>query len=574
MLQSADSQKNCKLEIHERYNKGNALSGQQKIAVIVPAAAPSTRQEEKIGTADAAFLNIGTNLAIERISSFFASKPNVCLVLGVINSDKQIFSLRPFESIKVVGVGNTASVCDTILSLLDCAPGDWCLINPITTIPTSHLSAAGAIYFGQEQIPKENWASMTLHGKQKPLFHAKTEEASIGLPSFPFTGRIYARKEDIRTAIDELGQEQRQDLIYLAEALFKHGHAAIRYERWLDAGHEATYADSKLLAISSRFFNSLSYDKATNTIRKRSEQKDKVSLEGRFYSECPPSLKRYFPLVLDSTDKGDYWELALEYIGYPSLAEVFLYGNIGLNCWRRVIKALSHAFDDFYSKSYVYRYNASWLYSDKTASRQNALEEILHQVPDHYLRLAYYSGFTVNGLDFPPVKEGFRILQDNLKVIETSRPLCIGHGDLCFNNILIDPIYGSLKLIDPKATLDEATGQCGLMDPLYDLSKLNHSFMGLYDSIVNNLYSLLAAKPFEFKFFIYTPANFEYILGVFQDELLLERIDEQICKLATANLFLSMLPLHKENPQRMLALAIVGMAILFYGNINKLHLDQ
>jgi hypothetical protein len=396
----------------------------------------------------------------------------------------------------------------------------------------------------------------------------------LGLPSFPFTGRIYARKDDIREAIGRLAEEQRSDLVYLAKSLFDSGYATIRYERWLDAGHEATYADSKLLAISSRFFNSLCYDKRTNTIRKRSEQKSKVELEGRFFNECPPSTRRYFPLVLNSSDKGDYWELELEYIGYPSLSEVFLYGDIGLNSWRRIIESLGRAFDAFYLSQSVDKGNIAWLYSEKTSQRQQALEGMLRDSSTHSLRALYEQEFTANGIELPSLREGFEIIVRNLKIIENNRPLHIGHGDLCFNNILVDPVFGALKLIDPKAALDTITGKCGLMDPFYDLAKLNHSFLGLYDSVVNNLYSLTKPKPLEFTFHIYTPGNFQYILGIFQNEFLLERIDEGVCTLITANLFLSMLPLHRDDPDRMAALAIIGLTLLVHGNINPFYLKQ
>ena len=556
-------------------NRSSAIHGHHQVTVIVPAAASAdNREAAKNKKSDAGFLNVGTKLAIERISEFFAEKPNVDVILGVIDPDKKIFELRPFESLKVVGVGPTLSACETILRLLDYAEGEWCLINPITAVPGSHLTAEGAIYFGQDQIPKENWAAMTLHGIEKPIFHSKKEDVTLGLPSFPFTGRIYARKVDIREAIGRLAEEQKSDLVYLAKSLFDSNYASIRYERWLDAGHDATYADSKLLAISSRFFNSLYYDTRTNTIRKCSKEKTKVELEGRFFAECPATTRRYFPLVINSSDKGDYWELELEYIGYPSLAEVFLYGDIGPNSWRRIIESLGRAFDAFYLSQSVNRGNIAWLYSEKTSQRQQALEGMLRDSPTHCLRALYEQKFKVNGIELPTLKEGFEIIARNLKEIEKNRPLHVGHGDLCFNNILVDPVFGALKLIDPKAALDASTGKCGLMDPLYDLAKLNHSFLGLYDSVVNNLYTLTKASPLELTFKIYTPASFQYISEVFQNEFLLERVDEGACTLITANLFLSMLPLHRDDPDRMAALAIIGLTLLVHGNINPFFLKQ
>ena len=129
--------------------------------------------------------------------------------------------LKPFKNTKIIGVGSTSSASETLLHLLSHVSGEWCLINPITAVPTTHLSAEGAIYFGQEQIPKEDWASITLQSAGKPIFHARDVVDAYGQPSFPFTGRIYAKKEQIRTALTGLTTEQKSDLVYLAKSLFE-----------------------------------------------------------------------------------------------------------------------------------------------------------------------------------------------------------------------------------------------------------------------------------------------------------------------------------------------------------------
>jgi hypothetical protein len=56
--------------------------------------------------------------------------------------------------------------------------------------------------------------------------------------------------------------------------------------------------------------------------------------------------------------------------------------------------------------------------------------------------------------------------------------------------------------------------------------------------------------------------------------IMLEKSDQSLCNIATANLFLSMLPLHKDDPQRMLALALVGSTFLIEGSVNSLRLSE
>ena len=51
----------------------------------------------------------------------------------------------------------------------------------------------------------------------------------------------------------------------------------------------------------------------------------------------------------------------------------------------------------------------------------------------------------------PPLKDGFDYIQNLLRKFDSKSRLWFGHGDLCFNNILIDPFSLTTKLIDPKA---------------------------------------------------------------------------------------------------------------------------
>ena len=92
---------------------------------------------------------------------------------------------------------------------------------------------------------------------------------------------------------------------------------------------------------------------------------------------------------------------------------------------------------------------------------------------------------------------------------ESSIEQFLGHGDLCFNNILVDQLSGSVKLIDPKAYLNKKDHFLGLIDPNYDLAKINHSCKYLYDSVVNNLYYIQVNKN-EVDISIYAPLEYDW----------------------------------------------------------------
>ena len=116
-------------------------------------------------------------------------------------------------------------------------------------------------------------------------------------------------------------------------------------------------------------------------------------------------------------------------------------------------------------------------------------------------------------------------------------------------------------MIDPKADFI-VKKKFGYVDPFYDLAKLNHSFGCFYDSIVNNMFSISFNKD-EYELKIFKPFNYEVANFYFQKIFLEKLIDKELLRILTSNLFLSMIPLHKDDEQKMGALLIIGIS-LFY----------
>ena len=86
-------------------------------------------------------------------------------------------------------------------------------------------------------------------------------------------------------------------------------------------------------------------------------------------------------------------------------------------------------------------------------------------------------------------------------------------------------------------------------DPRYDIAKLRHSIVGLYDFIVHGLFKLKETKNgFEYKIVSY--ADYSILEEVFNKNAELNGYNPQEIKFIEGLLFLSMIPMHKDNFNR------------------------
>ena len=133
----------------------------------------------------------------------------------------------------------------------------------------------------------------------------------------------------------------------------------------------------------------------------------------------------------------------------------------------------------------------------------------------------------------------------------------IGHGDLCFSNILYQKEAGLLKLIDPKGCLVE---QELYTDPYYDLAKLSHSICGNYDFFNSGLYQVVLGQ--DMKFHLAVDADNRAYAEIFKGYLKESGFDYRMVRIYEASLFLSMLPLHMDREQKVFALLLNAAGIL------------
>ncbi|MBD6984623.1 capsular biosynthesis protein, partial [Vibrio parahaemolyticus] len=83
-----------------------------------------------------------------------------------------------------------------------------------------------------------------------------------------------------------------------------------------------------------------------------------------------------------------------------------------------------------------------------------------------------------------------QILEYSEKYLPKNRDvLNVMHGDLCFSNILYDFRAKKIKVIDPRGITPEGVKTI-YGDLKYDLAKLSHSILGLYDYIIAGYFSV------------------------------------------------------------------------------------
>ena len=530
----------------------------EKYAVLILAAAYKAYDNSFISQEP--FLNIGNTLIIERIKKIFNYKSKI--YIAVNNFSNKLQGLKSFDNCNFINVGSTHGVIETIKKSIDFVKEDFLTVLPITTVPDSYFTDKKLVYFGDKKISKENWSAISYLNKNTFEYLFKKKEIDFKKKCYPFTGRISSEKHNIKEALNQINKDQIHDLLYLAKILIEKYEHSIIHDKWYDAGHSTTYFETKISSFSSRFFNEIQYNHKRNSIIKTSQDQTKLKKEINYYKNIPSKQKVFFPNLLNQEQEEKVF-LELEYLPFPNLAEIFLFRKIVANQWESIVKSLFNIYSEFYinNKTKKFLYNSSYLYSEKLNQRVIVLKNIVNKKNIYFLEKIINTGIKVNNNNLPSLNITIKKLQKELKDIEKKRPLFFGHGDLCFNNILIEPISCSIKLIDPKADTLE-NNKIGYVDPFYDLAKLNHSFRCFYDSIVNNMFSI-AYKDEQYELKIFKPFNYDVANYYFQRIFLENLIDKELLRILTSNLFLSMIPMHEDDEQKMGALLIIGIS-LFY----------
>ena len=307
-------------------------------------------------------------------------------------------------------------------------------------------------------------------------------DALIGVYHFPDAASLKRAARDTVAAAEAAGK--RAELAGILERV--HAATPIRAERagsWLDCGNADMQALSHQALLQARAFNELKIDPVLGTITKRSRDSEKFINEINFLRLLPADLAVLFPRVLDySTDWNDPW-VTMEYYGYPTLSEVFLFENVDPGVWERVFAHLGQIVRGAFGR--LSRPLPEGAVREMYAGKTRRRLESMKCAPELAALVRHEGEVIVNGKSVLNLALLWPRIDAEAARLEKNARGAVVHGDLCLSNILYDLRSRICKLIDPRGSF----GQAGIYgDPRYDVAKLWHSVHGLYDFITNDLF--------------------------------------------------------------------------------------
>lgn len=356
-------------------------------------------------------------------------------------------------------------------------------------------------------------------------------------------------------ACQEVGNEER--LSNLSDSLSLY--SAMRYydqfflpvslklvDTWLDLGHELEYLETKKM-VQARFFNTIEIDDQRGILTKRSEEKKKLVNEIQWYLKMPKVLQYLTPRIYDYSLDPMKPEVSMEYYPYETLHTLYIYANLEIPIWEKIIDKLLFVREEMsnYSENYALKLEEQDIfdiYYKKTVERVSTLRE------DPKFSPFYDQTPVINGTEYPPLMDVMGKLEEILKrngLFKTKTAQVI-HGDFCLSNILLDRESNLIKLIDPR-------GQFGSLDiygdEFYDIAKILHSFEGSYDHIITDSFELIEATDSSYTYH-FEKSELQESISKLVNQKVEEHYDIQQIRLIEGLLFLSMIPLHKDYPKR------------------------
>jgi hypothetical protein len=337
------------------------------------------------------------------------------------------------------------------------------------------------------------------------------------------------------------------DFIDALNAYGKHqGLSTKEAQTWLDFGHLQTYFRSRARFSISRSFNQLTT--TPQWVTKTSSNQKKILAEANWFQTISPELHINSPRFLGLVDLPENKKAyKLEYMYLATLAELFVFGQIPPYLWARINET---------SGSYLAKLQQHRLLKPMSGFTASDYANKTIERLESFCRVSSIRLDQPTNLNGTPLPSLSKIVETLAQEIPDAKPEDQGimHGDFCFSNIMFDFQATRIVTLDPRGqTFDGETTIHG--DTRYDVAKYAHSIIGLYDVILAGRFLLSRQADLSFDFSLDMPAHQDVLSQQFlSSNLGKHQASSSWVMPMTILLFLSMLPLHTEEPKRQLAL--------------------
>lgn len=313
-------------------------------------------------------------------------------------------------------------------------------------------------------------------------------------------------------------------------------------EIWLDFGHINKFYESRKFLTTQRYFNDVEIE--NNIVKKSSKLfSKKIQAEINWYINLPSSLAIHTPKLLDYDLDPHTNYYNIQYLNYPSLSEIFVFGKLRLSSWKKIFNSISDVLDNFSNftpnSDILKTLNMNHVYKASIRFEQFLRTNDINE----NMKCKY------NGKKFPSLKQIIKITSEYITPF-ASKDCSLIHGDFCFSNIFYDNRSNLIYLIDPRG-MDFDENITGYGDRRYEIAKLYHSIIGRYDHIIANQFhlSINSALDYDLEFFdnkYYNDISNEFLLS--NNHYI--QYNDPVIKAIAILIFISMLPFHNDNYYR------------------------
>ena len=315
----------------------------------------------------------------------------------------------------------------------------------------------------------------------------------------------------------------------------------------------------------ARYFNDVRYLKNINCILKESDNSS-IDDEMFYYKEIENKsfLNMLYPKILSYNFSSNVYKkssIQMEYIDYPLLSDSFVEKKISLGKWQSIIFDLYYIIRTRFNR-YKFKSNINELYRRNFYLKKNydRIKKFIdiNKNNNSNLAILWNKDLTINNKKTVYIEDAFELSYPHLLKLINNEPFKVIHGDLCFSNILCSEQNQVFKFIDPRGDFGGLKGIYG--DRKYDVAKLYHSIDGLYDFVLSKKVSLdYDNNNIKINFIGYDEEYHKKIKTIFEEFFFTYNKRRNETKLLEAWLFLSMLPIHKDDSNRQLILALIGL---------------